>query len=409
MIRNRSIVMGAGIQGVLIALMLANRGQKVVLVDRRSSVMSGASLNFEGRIHLGLIYAMDRSFATSERMIQDSLHFAKGIEKYSGTCVNWDSLKSTRSTYVVHRDSLLSLDELETHFNKVEERFLEVSDELELNYLGAKPSHITRRCPVPDQVSSDIVTAAFDTAESCLDQASISRLLHYSVNSNPNIEVQLNCEITEIKEGQSGSWTVNCKTAKQDKFQIAGESVFNCLWEARGLFDASIGLDIKRNETMRLKYGVMVQRNDVLDQTGSLVIVHGAFGTIVKHDYSPSVFLSWYPACIKGILPLQPLPSDWAAAISGSVGREKLFEIAKANLEGFKEILPDIGDPLPTWAGAGVILAEGTRDIDLANSDFHRRDEPAIASKGTYYSVSTSKFTSAPRNTMLLEKMVFPD
>ena len=52
-------VLGAGLQGACVALELARRGYRVLLIDQSSGCMQRASLASEGKIHLGLVYAND--------------------------------------------------------------------------------------------------------------------------------------------------------------------------------------------------------------------------------------------------------------------------------------------------------------------------------------------------------------
>ncbi len=58
------VILGAGLQGVSVALELAHRGVQVLLIDQDQQPMNRASLRNEGKIHLGLIYANDPSQAT---------------------------------------------------------------------------------------------------------------------------------------------------------------------------------------------------------------------------------------------------------------------------------------------------------------------------------------------------------
>ena len=54
----------------------------------------------------------------------------------------------------------------------------------------------------------------------------------------------------------------------------------------------------------------------------------------------------------------------------------------------------------------GVIVGKGLQDIQDPKSKLHERSEFPITHDDGYYSISTSKYTSAPHNTFLLEKML---
>ena len=58
-------VLGAGIQGVCVALALEVAGHTVALIDQAEDCLLRTSLRNEGKIHLGFTYANDRSLRTT--------------------------------------------------------------------------------------------------------------------------------------------------------------------------------------------------------------------------------------------------------------------------------------------------------------------------------------------------------
>ena len=80
---------------------------------------------------------------------------------------------------------------------------------------------------------------------------------------------------------------------------------------------------------------------------------------------------------------------------------------ARANIAAFRKLLPNLPDMEVIRAKAGLLLAEGKVDINDRNSTFHQRNEIPVTGGNGYYSINTSKYTSAPRNAMILEEMLF--
>ena len=74
--------MGAGIQGMCCALTLSNLGFDVTMLDKSPEPLLRASLRNEGKIHLGFIYANDKSFRTASLMLQSALNFSPLIEDF---------------------------------------------------------------------------------------------------------------------------------------------------------------------------------------------------------------------------------------------------------------------------------------------------------------------------------------
>ncbi|TCL08020.1 FAD dependent oxidoreductase [Shimia isoporae] len=401
------LVLGAGIQGSLAALMMAQRGRRVTLVDRAEAMLSKASLNYEGRIHSGMLYAMDASFRTAERMVQDALAFAPTVERLLGQTPDWAGLRAKASTYLVHRDSHLSPEDLARFWARLEGAFLEGLRDQRVTYVGTRPDRLFRPTELPRTVNSDAIVSAFESAEVCLDQQRLNALIEAAVRAHPRIELALGRDVLAIEPKGAEAMSVSLRATDGMMTTCTAGLVVNCLWEARGLFDAAMGLEVAAEESLRLKYSVVVESNDVLRDIGSIVVTHGAFGSMVVPPVGPHAFLSWYPSCIEERLPLQPLPARWRALQAGPVEQAVAQRVLEDNVAGFRTVFPTFPMPNLRLVKAGVIVAQGDTDIDQAKSGFHRRDEYPIRQKGSYVSVATGKYTSVGRNVCLLEEAVF--
>ena len=68
---------------------LAHRGYEVDLYDENAEPLTPvASRNNEGKVHLGLVYAKDRSLETAKTMIQVAIH----ITAYMGRWIDLTSI-----------------------------------------------------------------------------------------------------------------------------------------------------------------------------------------------------------------------------------------------------------------------------------------------------------------------------
>ena len=94
------VVLGAGLTGTATALELVRSGVDVVLLDQDEIPMNRASLRNEGKIHLGFIYANDRSFETASIQQNGALTFRSLLSRWIGVEVDsaqrqqdrWDRL-----------------------------------------------------------------------------------------------------------------------------------------------------------------------------------------------------------------------------------------------------------------------------------------------------------------------------
>ena len=91
-------VIGAGLAGSCAALALSRAGMQVVVVERDVRPMNRASLRNEGKIHLGLIYALDRP--TAAQQLAGALSFRRTLRQLVGSRVHAVSI-ATPFTYLV--------------------------------------------------------------------------------------------------------------------------------------------------------------------------------------------------------------------------------------------------------------------------------------------------------------------
>ena len=113
-------VLGGSITGVCVALALAERG---VLVDRYEQcpqLISQASCFNEGKLHLGFVYAGDRSRKTARTMIEGALRFRPVLSRWSEDR-HFEEAVSDPFIYAVHRDTLVPGGAIEEHFTAVSE------------------------------------------------------------------------------------------------------------------------------------------------------------------------------------------------------------------------------------------------------------------------------------------------
>ena len=122
------VILGAGLQGAGVALELARRGMRVTLIDQDPRPLNRASLRNEGKIHLGLIYANDRSLTTAFLQLEGALRFRSILARWIGRGDEW-LVPSTPFYYLVARDSLVAPDRLAEHYWAVEQRCRERFEE----------------------------------------------------------------------------------------------------------------------------------------------------------------------------------------------------------------------------------------------------------------------------------------
>ena len=124
-------------------------------------------------------------------------------------------------------------------------------------------------------------------------------------------------------------------------------------------------------------------------------VVLGPFGDVVKYD-NGDVYLSWYPAGLKGYSG-EVTPPDWPRDSDAAQSGETFAAIRA----GLSTVIPAVAcltpEALECWkVKCGVIFAWGSTDIGDPASDLHERSRVGPEHFGRYHTINTGKLTVAP-------------
>jgi glycine/D-amino acid oxidase-like deaminating enzyme len=391
----RVAVLGAGLQGVAVALELARRGVDVDLFDQDEVPINRASLRNEGKVHLGLVYANDPSGATARSMLDGALSFGRLLERWT----NGESAGVALSQpfrYLVARDSLLGADDLACHYAAVESDYLDrLRDDPSLQYLGTRPERLAAPLAGADlaRVVSDVVAGGFVTAELAIDLPEFAACLRGAVTAAATATFHGGHRVRRVERtgtgfvvegtGPAGTWSRRC------------DQVVNALWDGRLAVDATVGLTTGRRWVNRLKYRILVDLPPALWDGPSVTFVLGAYGDVVIYPGGVG-YLSWYPVCMRGWSEELATPQHWDDACRGATPVEEAEVIAREALAEADAWYPGLADARPFAVDAGVIFAWGDTDISDRDSELHRRDDTGVLSVDGYHTVNTGKLTTAP-------------
>lgn len=395
--RPSALVLGAGIQGVCIALALSRQGYAVTLVDKASQAMTRASLHNEGKIHLGLVYAKDATERTANLMLRSALRFGPLVEKFCGRPLEWEGLRACPFTYLVLNDSMLSPEEVESAYSRLEERYREEIKEPGLHYLGLRPERLFEAGGAPEPgglLNPDRVQAIYRTAELPLAVHDFRRLMIEALEADGDIERLFGHRVETVERAPSGFRAAGHGPASS-RWKREADIVVNCLWEGRLKLDEQLGLLPRRPWVYRLKMRVFGELPARLAALPSLTLVVGPYGDVVVNDSHPAYF-SWYPASLRGWSNAVEPPTEWERMCGEGKNPGELREMAREIIAGFESIIPGVHEIRPLDIAGGVIFSWGESDIDDPESELHRRHEIGVESHDGYFTVNTGKFTSAP-------------
>ena len=386
----RVAVLGGGFQGCCTALALARRGQSVTLYDRHPSLLAGAVAASEGKIHLGYVYASDRSLATARTMLGGALSFMPLVKSYLGE--NAPMAPSEPFVYAVHRDSQITIEEFCAHLDAVHELVLQHPGHD--SYFGIdlqQPPLRMTEAELESRFDPELVRSAFYTGEIALDIPTLSRSMRSLIAHDPRIEVRTGHTITAVANDGNRMGVRSVGLDSADKSSDTFDVVVNTLWDGRLAIDATRNIHPGRTWIHRFKHGVRFS-SAAGARLPSVTLALGPFGDLV--DYGGGQFyLSWYPACMtessKSLT-----PPDWQAEPAEPL-RSKII---RDSFAAMAEIIPGLHGARPEHVEvrAGIIVAWGSSDIDDHESELHRRHEIGVHSYDRYHSIDAGKLTMVP-------------
>ncbi|MGH8795483.1 MAG: FAD-dependent oxidoreductase, partial [Caldimonas sp.] len=379
------------------ALELAAQGVAVTLIERDPQPFSRASLRNEGKIHLGLIYANERSLATARLQLEGALQFSALLRRWLGAAAG-ELRRSTPFHYLVARDSLLDADQLEAYYAAVQ-RLYDAQRERapQLDYLGTRPRHLyTRIDParLAPHLRIEHFAAAFETAEFALDTAQLARLVRRALAAHPLIELRLGHRVEAVCADDGGGFVVNGEST-QGRWTLESQQVVSCLWEDRLRIDSALGLVPPPGWVHRLKYRVIARLPRAMRQGPSVTLVIGPYGDVVVRDDGTAYF-SWYPVGCKGWSHDLAPPHAWDAPCRADLSAADAQGVAREILGAIDAWYPGAAQCEPILVDAGVIVGYGHTDVNDPASGLHGRTRVGVRSQGGYHSLDPGKLTTAP-------------
>lgn len=369
---------------------LAAAGVDVDLYDRNAQLLTQASARNEGKIHLGYVYAHDRSLQTARQMMRGAASFAPLMRRWVGAAIDGIPVSSAFH-YAVHRDSLLTPDEVEHHFRACAEIARDEHGDC-VDYFGADyrepPVRLNGDNGAYDHAN---ISASFRTAEVGIDPEAMAALVRKRLAADPKIRPVLKVGVTGVEPDDRGCAVIFSSDGRTHRERY--DHVVNALWDGRLAVDASAGIKPPRSWLFRIKHYARVHAPALTGTIPSTTIVLGPFGDIV--DYRNGHFyLSWYPAGMAG-RSSAVTPPDWPREID----QARTTEMYAAIRAGLAAVAPAVRDFQPDAGidiAGGIIFAWGASDIDDPASGLHERASIGPEHFGRYHSINTGKLTMAP-------------
>jgi len=273
---------------------------------------------------------------------------------------------------------------------------MEESAEESLDYFGSDYREPPQRLPDAEcrpLFNERWITAAYRTAEIGIDSEALAVLIRARLAADRNIHCHFGTSVIAARMA-SGEASIEFKTGEK-KGRARYDHIVNSLWDGRLMIDKTAGIEPPRPWLYRVKHYLRLKQVNDGCCLPTITIVLGPFGDIVTYDNN-EVFLSWYPAGLKG-LSSDLSPPPWPLTLDYDTS----LKVRNETLQALAKIVPAVAR-LSSEAiesceiKAGVIFAWGSTDIPDPTSSLHERYSIGPHSFGRYHSVDTGKLTMAP-------------
>ncbi|MFZ4811638.1 MAG: FAD-dependent oxidoreductase [Ilumatobacteraceae bacterium] len=386
------VVVGGGMAGCVAALELAADGVDVVVLEAGASPMQGASRFNEGKVHLGYVFANDLSGRTSRLMAEGSRTFGSILDRHLPTKVRCLPV-SRPFDYAVHPATMVDPAELARRYEHIDAEIARIGVHAGTDdYLG-RPRVRRAAWLRADQwdergLGAPCHLAVFATEERAVEPFALADGVVDAVERS-RIEVRCRVGVDRVDKVDGRYW-VTTAAGRMGPF----DAVINASWESRERLDRTMGMVSGGPWNYRFKYFLRVRKTGISSLLPTATWALGPFGDVVTYG-DDIAYLSWYPAGRVAFA-----SGDTAASLPARPDLDLARTLKAAILDGLAPLVPAVGsidqERDDIEVGGGVIVGNGSTDIDDPGSALHRRDNIGVDSVGDYHSISTGKWTTAP-------------
>lgn len=398
----RVAILGAGIMGASTALYLSKLGADVTLFDSKHAPIDGASRWNEGKIHLGYLYNADPSLKTFHNISPGGLAFKPIVEELLDTSLS-EATTQIDDLYLCHRNSVVNPDQMERYFQNVTSRLC--ANPEAKNYLAdisdCRIEKLSAR-ELGKIADTRLIAAGFRVPERSVMTLWVADRFASALSAEPGVQQVLQTRILGAQpldpNEPEGCWSIDSTQGSHGPFDV----VINALWEGRLAIDETAGLKLPARWSHRFRQALFVRTKAVVD-IPSAVIATGPFGD-VKNYNGRDFYLSWYPSgliCNSSAV----LPPELSRIDKGD--RAQSIEAVFSNLE---TIFPNVRkieqQAEEIKVAGGWVYANRSGELSDPSATLHGRSEFGVEKLGSYYSINTGKYSTAPWLARQIAKMI---
>ena len=381
-------ILGAGVMGSSLALFLARKGAHVTIFDEDSVPFNGASRWNEGKIHLGYLYAGDPSLGTARKILPGALRFKSIVEELVGRSIA-EAFSYSDDVYLTHTDSVVDVEAMAAYLGKVSDLIRGHPDSKRYRAeISDNPVTRMSRAELESISSSPNIKAGFRIPERSVRTRWIGDRFIEALRAESRIELMLSARVIGVAESPASRWMVRLEDEKCGPFDI----LINALWHGRSAIDETLGMPKPGICSYRFRASLFLKSKREWDMP-SAIITTGPFGDVKNYNKSEFYF-SWYPA---GLLIDSATPQRFAIAGQDEALKAQIVSRTLAGLHEYFPLTRQIAESATELVvEGGWVIAEGGGQLSDPLSSLHKRDRFGVSHKGTYLTIDTGKYSTAP-------------
>ncbi len=385
-------ILGGGILGCCLALFLARRGLSPVIFEEMEDVLCGASRWNEGKIHLGYLYSADASLNTSRQVLVGGLAFTPLVESLVEAPLT-GLMTTSDDMFLCHATSVVPPTLMAERFGKISALVNTHPDaarhEARFGALAARPLSTAE---LGSLTHSPSIVAGFAVPERSVQTRAVADLLRAAVMAEGRIRLRRGIRVrgVQVVSGITAGdrWRVITSEGLEGPF----DCVVNALWQGRLPVDQSAGLQLPSDWSHRYRLAVFVRTRREIWLPSALIAV-GPYGD-VKNYNGRDFYLSWYPAGLQ--CETKAVDPHWTSP----PGTDLYNEVATSTFDALSRYLPGVEalreNAESVTVGGGWVYASASGSLANPAATIHSRADFGISRRGSYLSVDTGKYSTAP-------------
>ena len=389
------VVIGAGAGGARTALLLAESGRHVTLLEARDKIGVSEERKEEKRNQQGISTSWINpgraghgfhffDLNTGKMLMEATIGLYRQYPEVPIGGMYSESHPLRKGRYFITKDSLFKKEQILAIYSQLQEHYRWLVRKDPANQVLGHPDNFFRILEQDEYkkfVDVDKVDVGIETTERLINPALLSQILFQRIKEEKNITLLTGKKVTQVHYGKDKTFVVSL----QDKSFIEADQVINCAWEDMEAIDQTIGLfDVFTQSTNRLKALAMVKLPSELYDQHSMFFCMGPF-CMFSNLGDGTGLLTYAP--ITNVANYQDSKIDDMGRrfLAGKASPEEINHYGENIIKGVSQWIPSIIKAQLITVRFGVVKTYGDVDIFDPRSAVHSRAYFGVDSKQIGY------------------------